>query len=92
MASEVVRRRVVVRGRVQGVFFRDSTRERATALSLGGWVRNCSDGSVEAVLEGPANAVEQMLPFLHDGPPRASVREVDVREESPEGLRDFEVR
>jgi acylphosphatase len=92
MDSEVVRRRVVIRGRVQGVFFRDSTRERAVALSLGGWVRNCSDGSVEAVLEGPANAVEQMLPFLQDGPPRASVREVDVRVEPPEGLRGFEVR
>ncbi len=92
MASEVVRRRVVVHGRVQGVFFRDSTRERARELSLGGWVRNCSDGSVEAVLEGPAAAVERMLPFLHDGPPRASVEYVDVHDEPPEGLREFEVR
>ncbi len=83
---------MTIRGRVQGVFFRDSTRQRAAQLSLGGWVRNCSDGSVEAVLEGPIDAVERMLPFLRHGPPRARVEHVDVREESPEGLRGFEVR
>ena len=61
------RRRVVVRGRVQGVFFRDSMRERARAHGVAGWVRNRPDGSVEAVLEGPAEAVERVLRFARDG-------------------------
>jgi acylphosphatase len=87
-----VRRRVRVHGQVQGVFFRDSTRERAQAAGVGGWVRNCSDGSVEAVLEGDPGAVEQMLEFCRGGPPSAEVRRVEVAEETPEGLRGFEVR
>jgi acylphosphatase len=74
------------------VFFRDSTRERAQAAGVGGWVRNCSDGSVEAVLEGDPGAVEQMLEFCRGGPPSAEVRRVEVAEEAPEGLRGFEVR
>jgi acylphosphatase len=88
----MVRRRVVVQGRVQGVFFRDSLRQRARAAGIDGWVRNCPDGSVEAVLEGPESAVEQLLRFAHTGPSRASVTNVEAFEEEPEGLRGFEIR
>jgi acylphosphatase len=90
MAS--VRRRVVVRGEVQGVFFRDSTRDEASSHGVAGWVRNRDDGSVEAVFEGDADAVDAMLAFCRSGPSRADVRDVDVNEEEPEGLEGFEVR
>jgi acylphosphatase len=92
MEAERIRRRAVVRGRVQGVFFRDSVRERAQAHGVAGWVCNRSDGAVEAVLEGPAEAVDRVLRFLEIGPQRAQVDRVDVSEESPEGLSGFQVR
>jgi len=92
MADEPTRRRVIVRGRVQGVFFRDSTRERARAHGVSGWVSNRADGAVEAVLEGPRDAVERVLRFLATGPPRAQVGEVEISEEKPMGLSGFEVR
>jgi acylphosphatase len=92
MPSERIRRRVVVHGRVQGVFFRDSVRERARAHDVDGWVRNRGDGAVEAVLEGPAEAVQRVLRFFGTGPSRADVEEVEVTEEAPEGLSGFEVR
>jgi acylphosphatase len=92
MGDERIRRRVVVHGRVQGVFFRDSARERARAHNVSGWVRNRSDGAVEAVLEGTPGAVQQVLRFLETGPPRAEVEEIDLSEEEPEGLTEFEVR
>jgi acylphosphatase len=87
-----VRRRVVVSGRVQGVFFRDTTLRRAEALGVSGWVRNQADGSVEVVAEGPPAAVEALLDYCREGPPRAMVERVDVRDEAPEGVRGFEVR
>jgi len=74
------------------VFFRDSTRERARAHGVDGWVANRSDGSVEVVLEGPPKAVERVLRFLHTGPPRAAVERVTVEQEEPEGLSGFEIR
>jgi acylphosphatase len=92
VAEESIRRRAVVRGNVQGVFFRDSTREEASKHGVSGWVSNRSDGAVEAVLEGPADAVERMLQFLSDGPSRADVEDVEVTEEEFEGLSSFEVR
>ncbi len=92
MEAERIRRRAVVSGRVQGVFFRDSTRERARAHGVNGWVGNRSDGAVEAVLEGPPEAVERVLRFLETGPPRAEVDGVEVTVEKPEGLTDFRVR
>jgi acylphosphatase len=92
MSDELVRRRAVVRGRVQGVFFRDSARERALAHGVAGWVGNRSDGSVEAVLEGSPEAVERVVRFLHTGPPRAQVESVELSQEPPEGLTGFEVR
>jgi acylphosphatase len=92
MPDEVVRRRVVARGRVQGVFFRDSARQRAAAHGVAGWVRNRGDGAVEAVLEGPPEAVRRVLRFFETGPPRANVERVEVQDEQPQGLSGFEVR
>jgi acylphosphatase len=91
MADERVRQRAVVHGRVQGVFFRDSVRERARAHGVTGWVRNRPDGAVEAVLEGPPNAVERVVRFLRTGPPRARVERVELSQEPPEGISGFEV-
>ncbi len=87
-----MRRRVVVHGRVQGVFFRDSTREEARARAVAGWVRNRPDGTVEAVFEGEVDAVEALVDFCRGGPSSADVREVEVFEEEPEGREGFEVR
>lgn len=81
-----------MRGRVQGVFFRDSLRRAAVSVGVAGWARNCSDGSVEAVLEGPNDAVKGVVGFASEGPPRAAVTDVQVTEEDPEGLRGFEIR
>jgi acylphosphatase len=87
----VTRARVVVRGRVQGVFFRDSCREQARALRVAGWVRNRMDGSVEAVFEGPDAAVERMVKWCHDGPARARVDSVEAVREEPEGEVGFRI-
>jgi acylphosphatase len=92
MAEQRIRRRVVVNGRVQGVFFRDSTRQQATRHGVAGWVTNRSDGAVEAVLEGSPQAVDRVLQFISEGPPHARVQDVDVREEQPEGLSGFRIR
>jgi acylphosphatase len=86
-----VRRHVVVHGRVQGVFFRDTARERARAHRVAGWVRNRSDGAVEAVFEGAPEAVVLLLRFCETGPPGARVERVEVSEEEPEGLTGFKV-
>jgi acylphosphatase len=90
--SEAIRRRVVVRGRVQGVFLRDSTRKEARRRGVAGWVRNRGDGAAEAVFEGDPTAVEAMVDFLRAGPGRAQVARAEVAEEPPEGLPGFEVR
>jgi acylphosphatase len=91
MQGEPIRRRAIVHGRVQGVFFRDTARQKARKLGLSGWVRNCADGTVEAVLEGDPHAVQEMLQELRSGPPRARVERVDVTEEPPEGLGGFQI-
>ena len=83
--SDTVRRRVVVRGEVQGVFFRDSTRDEAESRGVSGSVTNRDDGAVEAVFEGPRDAVEALVAFCRDGPSRARVEDVEVIEEEPEG-------
>lgn len=88
----MIRRRAVVRGRVQGVFFRDSTRRMAESRGVAGWVGNRSDGAVEAVFEGEPEEVESMLRFCREGPGRAEVERVDVTEEAPEGLSGFAIR
>jgi acylphosphatase len=88
----MVRKRVVARGQVQGVFFRDTTRRRAESLGVGGWVRNCPDGSVEAVFEGDPEQVESMVRFAREGPGGAAVEDLEVTEEEPEGVRSFSIR
>ncbi|MFZ0973178.1 MAG: acylphosphatase [Solirubrobacteraceae bacterium] len=92
VAAQRIRRRVIVRGRVQGVFFRDSVRERARAHGVSGWICNRSDGTVEAVLEGRSDHVERVVRFCKIGPRQASVAQIDVTEEQPEGLSGFEIR
>ncbi|RMD88277.1 MAG: acylphosphatase [Alphaproteobacteria bacterium] len=69
---------LTIRGRVQGVFYRSWTREQAARLGLRGWVRNRRDGTVEAVIAGPADAVERMITLCHEGPPHAHVEAVEV--------------
>ncbi len=91
MADSVIRRRAVVRGQVQGVFFRDSTREQAQAAGVTGRARNLEDGAVEVILEGSPEAVERVLAFCRSGPRQADVREVEVNEEEPQGLEGFEI-
>jgi acylphosphatase len=88
----MVRRRVVVHGRVQGVFFRDSIRGRADQRGVAGWACNRGDGAVEAVFEGDRDAVERLVAFCREGPPSANVEDVEVHEEEPEGLSGFDVR
>jgi acylphosphatase len=87
----VTRRRVVVHGLVQGVWFRESVRRRAAGLGVAGWVRNNRGGSVEAVFEGEPDAVGSLVRFAHEGPRGACVDRVDVHEEQPEGLTGFRV-
>jgi len=88
----MVRRHVRAHGRVQGVFFRDSVRREAERQGVAGWARNCSDGTAEAVFEGDADAVEAMVAFVRGGPGHAEVSDVDVVDETPEGLAGFSVR
>ncbi|MFJ5234654.1 acylphosphatase [Kitasatospora sp. NPDC088391] len=87
----MVRRRVLVSGTVQGVFFRDSCRRAAADAGVAGWVRNLPDGRVEAVFEGEPAAVEHMLAWVRQGPSRAVVTGVEVVEEAPEGLLVFAI-
>jgi acylphosphatase len=86
-----VRRRIVVHGRVQGVFFRDTTRRLALEHGVSGWARNTWEGTVEAVFEGPPDAVERLVDFVHSGPSGALVEHVDVFEEDEEGLTGFSI-
>jgi len=90
--AERVRKRLVVHGAVQGVFFRDTARRRARALGVAGWVRNCPDGTVEAVVEGEPDGVDAMVRFCQEGPEGARVDRVDEHDEPPEGLERFDVR
>jgi acylphosphatase len=87
-----VRRRVVVHGHVQGVFFRDTARRLALRQGASGWIRNNPDGTVEAVFEGEPEAVERLVEFCRSGPRDAVVGRVEVKEEEPEGLAAFAVR
>jgi acylphosphatase len=88
----VIRRRVEVSGRVQGVFFRDSVQRLADSHGVAGWVTNRGDGAVEAVFEGSPEDVEALVEFCREGPDRAVVSDVEVTEEEPEGLEGFRVR
>jgi acylphosphatase len=88
----VIRKRVLVSGRVQGVFFRDTCRRLALEQGVAGWVRNLPDRRVEAVFEGPAEPVQRLVDWAGQGPREATVARVDVRDEEPEGLSGFTVR
>jgi acylphosphatase len=83
---------VVISGMVQGVFFRQVTSEQARRLGVAGWVRNRSDGRVEAVFEGSQDAVDQLVSWCHQGTPWSSVERVEVTAEEPEGLDAFRIR
>lgn len=87
-----IRVRVVVAGRVQGVWFRESCRREADRLGLAGWVANRPDGSVEIEAEGDPAAVDALVAWAHRGPPRAHVTDVRVERRTPEGASRFLVR
>jgi len=91
-ATPLRRSRVIVSGDVQGVFFRDTCRREAGAAGVSGWVRNRAAGTVEAVFEGPADAVGMLVDWSREGPPYARVDKVDVYDEEPAGERAFTVR
>ncbi len=88
----MIRRRVVVHGDVQGVGYRWSCVRQAQALGVRGWVRNRPDGSVELVAEGESEPVDRLVAWTRTGPSHAAVSGVDVSEETPEGLPDFQIR
>lgn len=83
---------VIISGKVQGVWYRDWTRQNAVELGVRGWVRNRDDGAVEAVLEGDPSAVEELISRMHEGPELAQVTGVLAEPEMPSGeFSDFEV-
>lgn len=90
--SDRTRAHVLVSGRVQGVYYRANTREQASEVGVNGWVRNRNDGRVEAVFEGTRSDVETMVEWCQTGSPRASVEDLTVEYDEPEGLEGFEVR
>lgn len=92
MSSDTIRRRLIVHGKVQGVFFRDSAREAAQNEGVAGFAVNCPDGSVEVVLEGPPDAVDAVAGYVRRGPSSARVDGVESQDEAPEGLSGFEIR
>ena len=92
MSDDKVRRHVMISGDVQGVFFRETTRRKATEAGVSGWITNRSDGRVEAVFEGPAEAVDELVDYCRSGPTAATVEHIDVKPEEPESLSGFEVR
>jgi acylphosphatase len=93
VSGERERAHVHVSGQVQGVFFRDSTRDKAELLGLNGWVRNLPDGRVEALFEGPSEKVREMVRWCKEGPSHAEVEDVDADFEPSRGdLKGFEVR
>jgi acylphosphatase len=92
-SNDYGRAHVRISGQVQGVFFRDSTRQKAEELNLAGWVKNLPDGMVEAVFEGPSEKIREMVRWCEEGPQHASVENVDTDFEDAGGELDgFEVR
>jgi acylphosphatase len=92
MSEDVVARKLVIHGRVQGVFFRDTLRRVAGDAGVSGWARNSDEGTVEAHLEGPARAVERVVEFARQGPEQAVVERVDANDAGVLGLTRFDVR
>lgn len=91
-AGERVRAHVYVSGHVQGVYFRANAREAAEGRNVDGWIRNLDDGRVEAVFEGPEGAVEALVEWRQSGSPQATVDDVEVEFEEPQGLDGFRIR
>ncbi len=88
-----LRAQVIIHGLVQGVWFRASTREQALRIGVGGWVRNLSDGTVQALFEGEKKKVEEIIAWCHRGPSGASVSKVDISWEPYRGeFKQFEIR
>ena len=87
-----VARRVTACGRVQGVFYRDSTRREAIRLGVAGWIRNLPDGTVEGIFEGEREPVEALIAFCRVGPERARVESLESTDVDPHGFTRFEVR
>jgi len=87
----LIARRVVIGGRVQGVFFRETCRREAAGRGVAGWGRNRPDGRVDAVFEGPEEAVDAMVAWCRHGPPGAAVVAVEVTSEPPQGLQGFRI-
>lgn len=92
VTTGMTRRRVVVDGRVQGVFFRDTCRTLARQVGVSGWASNRADGAVEVVLEGDREAVDRLVAWCRTGPAQAVVTSVKVTDEEPEGISGFSVR
>lgn len=90
-AQDIVRNHVRIRGRVQGVFFRDFTMREALHHDVKGWVRNMPDGSVEAVFEGTRSDVEAIVHSCKIGPPHALVTDIKLTDELPQGEQRFKV-
>jgi acylphosphatase len=90
--ADRTRAHVYVSGRVQGVYFRATTRDTAREVGVDGWVRNLDDGRVEAVFEGPESAVDRMIEFCHEGSEAARVDSVEVSDEQPQGEDGFQIR
>jgi acylphosphatase len=92
--QDMSKAKLLIKGRVQGVFYRHSTREKADALGLGGWVRNLSDGTVEACALGDRCEIEALIEWCKVGPPSAYVQSVDVewQEDDEPQMRPFEIR
>ncbi len=91
VSSPIKRRRLIIHGRVQGVFFRDTMRRRAESRGVAGWVSNRGNGTVEAALEGRGADIEALIGFCRQGPPGAQVERLEIRDEAPEGLVGFKI-
>jgi acylphosphatase len=91
MGDTIIRKRLTVSGRVQGVFFRETLRRMAEEKGVSGWAKNTRDG-LEAALEGPQPEVDELVRWCRSGPPHAVVIHVQVSDEEPTGDRDFRVR
>ncbi len=90
--NDRIRAHVFVSGRVQGVYYRATTKETAQRSDINGWVKNLDDGRVEAIFEGDREAVEAMVEWCHTGSPRARVDDVEVEYGEPEAICGFEIR
>jgi len=84
---------VIIKGRVQGVWFRASTKQKAEQLDITGWVRNTADGHVEAIFEGEENNIREMLEWCHHGPPMAEIEKVEVKNQmATNGFNGFTIK